>query len=1508
MKLSFGWLILFFLAKSVASYAQPSNNNFVSAISIGLNSCSADAAFTTVAATSDLGPGSCWNTTGGSNVWFKFVATTTQVSAQIFTGGTEGTLRFPYIAIWQSDGTTQVKCKRYTATFDDVEVSTTSLTIGNTYYISVDNDNGSAAYRGTFKICLADVASFDYYEGAIDVTPLINSCSSDAVYTTIGGSSDKNKGTCWNTNGGVALLNKWFKFTAPASGYINVTVDRGGSKGTQQRSQVAIWQSDGITQVSCNRYVNDGDDVVAGSASLTPGATYYISVDVQDIAYAGTFTLCLSDALDYDYYEGAIDVTSLINSCSTDAAYTTIGGTRDKNPASCWNTNGGVALFNRWFKFTAPASGYINITVDRGGSKGTQQRTQVAIWQSDGTTQVACNRYVNDGDDVVVGSTSLTPGATYYISVDAQNTGYYGSFTLCLSDALDYDYYEGAIDVTSLINSCSPDALYTTIGGTRDKNPASCWNTNGGVALFNRWFKFTAPASGYINITVDRGGSKGTQQRTQVAIWQSDGTTQVACNRYVNDGDDVVVGSTSLTPGATYYISVDAQNAGYYGSFTLCLSDALDYDYYEGAILISDINNWCSSDALYTTIGGTRDKNPASCWNTNGGVALYNRWFKFVASSTGLINVTVDRGGSKGTQQRTQVAIWQSDGITQVSCNRYVNDGDVVVVGSTSLTPGATYYISVDAQNAGYYGSFTLCVTDVVDYDYYEGAIEITNLNNWCSGDAVYTTIGGTTDKNRGSCWNTGATALYNRWFKFTAVTPNATIIVDRGGTKGTQQRTQVALWQANGTTQVACNRYTSDTDDVSISTSALVPGSVYYISVDAQSSGYRGTFSLCVNNIGTTYYSRQSGAWNDVNTWSTIGYGGAIATSFPNGGDVANIRNHDVSVTTTGQQVAEINMDVTTSNTSLTVNTGLSFIVNGKATLTNAGNNFNCTWLQQNNSSTTILDNLNLTRSGGNQSFGVTLNTGSSLIINRDLNWTSSAGTVNLNLLTMNGNSAMTVNRDINLTSTGGQQIQLLLNSTSVLTVARDIVFTASAAGLENITLNNSSRLRIGRNFVRGGTPFGSLVCNNTSTVEYSGNTYLQTFAPSAGSGGDSFSYFNVVINNTRSTTPQITMGGAATVNGNLTLTSGVVSSTAANILNLTNTTSTTIGSTSSYIDGPMTYVVATNTANTIRNFPIGKSGSYRPAILTVTHTNNNPVTYTAEHFSSSAGALGYTLPPTVERVSGVRYWQITSSDQTNLSSARVRLYYGIGTSDGVTDPANLTVVKNVGIGTTWFDVGGTASGAGSGNILSGSFNSFSIITLGNLNGGTNPLPVQLSKFSGRFIENDVELYWTTASELNNSYFSVLRSADGVNFETLTYVEGAGTKLTESRYSWIDNRPLSGINYYQLKQTDFDGKFSYSKVIAVRAEISKEKTFVVFPNPAFQHETEPSVYLSGMVENNEYTVDIYSTQGKVIRTIILLTDDRGEAMVPIKDHLLPGLYVLKLQGYGNDQIRLVVY
>lgn len=97
---------------------------------------------------------------------------------------------------------------------------------------------------------------------------------------------------------------------------------------------------------------------------------------------------------------------------------------------------------------------------------------------------------------------------------------------------------------------------------------------------------------------------------------------------------------------------------------------------------------------------------------------------------------------------------------------------------------------------------------DETSYDYYQGAKELGIIHDWSSEDAAYTTIGATADRNAASFWNTSPN--YNRWHKFTATTSQVSMQVRRGGPYGNIRRINAAIWEADGTTEVACKQYVS--------------------------------------------------------------------------------------------------------------------------------------------------------------------------------------------------------------------------------------------------------------------------------------------------------------------------------------------------------------------------------------------------------------------------------------------------------------------------------------------------------------------------------------------------------------------------------------------------------------------------------------------------------------------------------------------------------------------------
>jgi hypothetical protein len=98
-------------------------------------------------------------------------------------------------------------------------------------------------------------------------------------------------------------------------------------------------------------------------------------------------------------------------------------------------------------------------------------------------------------------------------------------------------------------------------------------------------------------------------------------------------------------------------------------------------------------------------------------------------------------------------------------------------------------------------------------------------------------------------------------------------------------------------------------------------------------------------------------------------------------------------------------------------------------------------------------------------------------------------------------------------------------------------------------------------------------------------------------------------------------------------------------------------------------------------------------------------------------------------------------------------------------------------------------------------------------------PLPIELSKFEANKRDKTVVLDWVTSSEENNDKFVIERSIDGKLFEKLNELKGAGNSLSTNYYNFIDENPLSGLNYYRLRQIDFDGKSSVSDLRMVKME-----------------------------------------------------------------------------------------
>jgi hypothetical protein len=166
--------------------------------------------------------------------------------------------------------------------------------------------------------------------------------------------------------------------------------------------------------------------------------------------------------------------------------------------------------------------------------------------------------------------------------------------------------------------------------------------------------------------------------------------------------------------------------------------------------------------------------------------------------------------------------------------------------------------------------------------------------------------------------------------------------------------------------------------------------------------------------------------------------------------------------------------------------------------------------------------------------------------------------------------------------------------------------------------------------------------------------------------------------------------------------------------------------------------------------------------------------------------------------------------------------------------------------------------------------------------------LPIQLTKFEAVKKDKKVLLKWETVSETNNDYFVVERSRNGNNWKELVKINGAGNSNTLKSYKYIDSKPFSGINYYRLKQIDFDGKYSYSQIKKIDFSIGSD--IRIYPNPA------KSIIIIEGVEAKNVNISIYNTLGQDVSI------ETGEAVAIDGKYqmnmskLASGIYFIKIE------------
>lgn len=619
------------------------------------------------------------------------------------------------------------------------------------------------------------------------------------------------------------------------------------------------------------------------------------------------------------------------------------------------------------------------------------------------------------------------------------------------------------------------------------------------------------------------------------------------------------------------------------------------------------------------------------------------------------------------------------------------------------------------------------------------------------------------------------------------------------------------------------------------------------------------------------------SSDWNNANNWE--------GNSFPGTTQAARIDPDNYT-----------NAPVVSANSSFTPR---YLVVQDNATMTIQAN-------VQASRNTVVASGAEVTVSGGTW----TINSGYDFEI-EDNNTvvTVSGGTISVtdDIILSGGNSAgadptltitsgsITVGQDILFDNSANDEPTMNIDGGTV-SVAGDVMRSGGAVNLSITagTLNVSGDLDLPNasdEFTMSGGAInigGDWTVNGASTV--SGGTV--TFNGTAGqtiSNNSGQTFNNLVINNTSAA--GVTLNDAVTVNNTLTLTDGIVNSSATDIVNIADNATVSGTSNASYVDGWVR-----KSGNEAFTFPVGADNRYRPISITAPPVAADEFSATYNFFSPNGLYMVANRAAALNHVSTREYWELQRDAGTSTVIVGLSWDDSSGSIGSLTD---LRVARWN--GSQWDDAGngGTTGDTTSGTVITGfAMSGYGAFALSSAS-SNNVLPVTWLDFSAQGGEDHIRLEWTTATELMNDRFEVERSGDMLEFEKIGEVPSkagnGGNSKKVLAYEFTDERPLPGYNYYRLRQVDLNSDYDLSKVIVERMNMQHAAWEV----SGFVDVSSGSIRLKVPVEETAVDISLYNMMGMLVYAA-RQEANHGSLQVPLRSCFVPGFYLMNVQSASD--------
>lgn len=948
----------------------------------------------------------------------------------------------------------------------------------------------------------------------------------------------------------------------------------------------------------------------------------------------------------------------------------------------------------------------------------------------------------------------------------------------------------------------------------------------------DRVYAITVPSSQCLSITLTNSTTPNIGYQVYNGCPGAAGTTCIGNAGGAQNG--TLSGSVTVPAAGTYYVVVDTWSQPFNAEYNIQVNSlgtgpANDLPCNAVQLTLGTTepgDNTCSSSAGEPT--------RPSCWD-NG--VMNTVWYRVTPSGTSLRLRTL-----AGSLTATQIAVYSGNctgGLTLVAsgcnddigtCGSVTNFASEVIL--SGLTAGTSYLVAVDGNDARV-GSFSLLALDgAAQLPPVEG-MDCILANPVCNSyfqvaDPGYAGFGNYCDLPSFPQSYCLASAERNVvWYRIPInaagnlvfdLVPNDFNFLD-------ETDYDFAVWRITGAGAVNCTQ---------IAAGNAPPLECNYSGLGI--TGLNGTADFTAPSSLSALVCPSCGTYNPNPT-----YNGAYQSQIPvAAGDVLVLAVSNFSNSTSGFRIDFKNSPI-------------GYVGNTATSVTWTGGTNNASTLASNwggcNSPTCGVDGviapfnlINQPRISVNQSFkDLEIQAGATVTIDPGVTVTICGNLINYGNLRCSPTSTILFTNPIahsiignftglnalgNLTVTAsgvGMQVNLMNDL--------DLKGTFTTSNTSSIFNANSNNIKVAGNFYNNN---GNATFMNVGTgfLEFNG-----TVAQNYNQGAAQLDLNIVTMNHTGPGVTLQTNLCMKAVTGQLNLTLGKIITNAFEVRQFNRAaTSVTTGNTSSFVQGFLRRWIGISGSY---DFPLGDAAKGYERANFFFSSGGNIENLLGKFFPF--GAL--PSPSNLTDCGGANlfnfpyldhgYWQVNAYDAAltkipGTGSLYNTTLYNLGYTNA-TGAICWTVMKDAPQNGSWAFDGNCFTGSTAAITRRDGMTGFSNFATGQ---GGNPLPIELIRFDG-FNDGDRNiLQWSTATETNNDYFTLKRSVDGIHFESIARLPGAGTSTTLRNYEYADNNPLTGINYYMLMQTDFDGASSNSETIAIKVKAKDFSIVSVRPNP----------------------------------------------------------------------------